>query len=96
MTFTEFLDAALSESGSISFGRLASLILLLFVLIWDSAYMIFSVARFGVYHFSLGDILPPVSTLLGQIAFCLSPYGITKGTSLASGAPKSPENGQDK
>lgn len=93
MTLAEFLDAALSESGTISFGRLASFILLITVLLWDSVYVVFSVARFGTYHFGLGDILPPVPTLLGQVAFFSAPYGITKGSALAT--PKSPVSGQE-
>lgn len=92
MTLEEFFEAALSDSGKISYGRLASFILLLVVLVWDSIYVGFAIARFGTYHFGIGDILPPVTTLLGQISFIVAPFGITKAG--AAITPKSPENGQ--
>lgn len=92
MKFSEFLEAALSDSGKISYGRFSSLIILLIVMGWDTAYVVFTLHKFGVYHFNLSDILPPASTLMSQMAFIAGPYGITKAS--AAMAPKNPENGQ--
>jgi hypothetical protein len=95
MKLDEFLEAALSDSGKISYGRLASFILLIVVLLWDSAYVGFSLVRFGTYHFELDTVLPSVTTLLGQISFITAPFGITKAGNMIN-PPKNPENGQTK
>jgi len=89
----DFLCAALSDTGKISYGRLASFILLIAVLIWDSAYIVFTFSKFGKYHFELTDLLPSVTTLIGQTGFVLAPFGITKAGSVIS-PPNNPGNGQ--
>lgn len=93
MSFASFIEAALSDSGKISYGRLASFILLIAVLLWDSAYVIFVLTHFGKYHFELETILPSVTTLMGQIGFITAPFGITKAGNIIN-PPKNPENGQ--
>lgn len=93
MTLPDFLEAAMSDSGKISYGRLASFIILIFVLLWDSTYIVYAMARFGTFHFELSDLLPSVETLIGQATFILAPFGITKAGSVLT-APKNPENGQ--
>jgi hypothetical protein len=94
MTFSEFIDAALSESGKISFGRLASLILILACVAWDSAYILFVVLFFQKYRFAVGDVLPPASILLSQVSFFLAPYTVTKVKSAVDKRAANPENGQ--
>lgn len=93
MKFSEFIEAALSDSGKISYGRLASFILLIVVLLWDSLYVGFALLKFGTYHFELDTVLPSVTTLMGQIGFIVAPFGITKTGNILN-PPKNPENGQ--
>lgn len=93
MKIGDFIEAALSDSGKISYGRLASFIILIAVLIWDTSYVGYTMIRFGTFHFELSELLPSVETLLGQATFILAPFGITKAGSVLT-APKNPENGQ--
>lgn len=90
---SDFIEAALSDSGKISYGRLASFILLVVVIFWDSLYVGFALWKFGTYHFELETILPSVTTLMGQIGFIVAPFGITKTGNIIN-PPKNPENGQ--
>lgn len=85
MNFTEMIQKGLSESGEISFGRLASFMSLLFCLGWDTAYLVFVMMHYQQLHISAADILPAVAALAGQTAFCSSWYTINKVRSAFQG-----------
>jgi hypothetical protein len=65
-----FFKQLFNPAGTVSFGRVMSLLLSAFVLGWDTSY---------VKH---THQLPPGSELLLQAGFMASFYGITKGVEL--------------
>lgn len=88
-----FFKAMLTANGGISYGRAASLFLMIVCVVWDSAYMTFVMAHWKAL-FPLGmrvsEILPPVATLMGQISFVGMPYALNKFTT----PDQFPDNGQ--
>lgn len=89
------LSAMLSANGGISYGRAASLFLMVTCVIWDSAYLVFTLAHWRALFptgFHAGEILPPVAALLGQVTFFTAPYAMNK----FSAPDQNPENGRDR
>lgn len=76
---------------TISFGRFMSLLITVFVLGWDTSYIVF--AWHINHHLPTGfppvDVLPSGATLLAQGGFCTLFYAATKtGDVLTSQPPK--------
>lgn len=84
MKISEFIQKALSESGDISFGRLASGVCLASVLTWDSAYVAFCMRHFT--QLKVEDLLPSSTNLAAQAMFCATFYGINKFKSTVDNA----------
>lgn len=79
MTFKQFVLSCLSEPGvvqkgetSISFGRCITLLIVVCVMTWDSAYVFYAM------KFHLVPVLPEATALLGQLAFMTAFYGMNK------------------
>lgn len=85
-------EKMLSDSGTVSFARAISLLLVLVVLAWDSSYVV-TAHRFNL-HLPAGatpfPLLPDTATLLGQVAFMTCFYGVNKGTEWAKGRDRDP------
>jgi hypothetical protein len=90
-----FIGQMFSSGSGVSFARVASAVLMVFCLGWDTAYLLFTMLHWKAL-FPMGvtihDVLPPVATLLGQVTFFTAPYGINKALNAASNS--SPQNGQ--
>lgn len=78
-TIKEMIVSALSEpvtmkdgALTISFGRCISLLIVVCVLTWDSAYIFYAM------KFHMMPVLPEATTLLGQMAFMTVFYGVNK------------------
>lgn len=92
---TTFIGNIFTADTGVSFGRFSAFILMIACIVWDSAYLTFSIIHWKALFplgMKMGDILPPVATLVGQGAFFSVPYSITKFG--PQGGPASPENGQ--
>lgn len=90
-----FIAQMFTADSGVSFGRGASFLLLVCCVAWDTAYLTFSLIHWKALFplgMKMGDILPPVATLLGQVTFFSSPYGITKISENVG--PTRPQNGQ--
>jgi hypothetical protein len=78
MTIKEAIVSCLSEPVtfkegiSISFGRCITLLIVVCVLTWDSAYVFYAM------RFHLMPVLPEAGTLLSQVGFMTAFYGINK------------------
>lgn len=91
-----FFKAMLSANGGISYGRAASLFLMIVCVVWDSAYMVFTMLHWKAlfpYGMHVTEILPPVATLMGQISFVGMPYALNKFTAPDQGDNR-PDNGR--
>ena len=77
----EMFESILSPEGKLSFGRFATLILVVAVVTWDSAYVFMS-WKFNLihpeFHIPMTEMLPSVATLTGQIIFMTAFYVTTK------------------
>lgn len=72
MKFKEFLIKMFSEEGTVSFSRVITLIIVVFVLGWDTSYAVHT------------KQLPPSAELLGQIGFMSVFYVANKGAAVLS------------
>lgn len=78
MTIRDAIVSCLSEpvtfkeGVSISFGRCITLLIVVCVLTWDSAYVFYAM------KFHLIPVLPEAGTLLSQVGFMTAFYGINK------------------
>lgn len=71
----------LSANGGISYGRASSLFLMVVCMVWDSAYLVFTMLHWKALFpmgMHVGEILPPVATLLGQVTLFTAPYAMNK------------------
>lgn len=78
---TQFICIVLTpKADTPSFGRFMSLVITVFVLGWDTAYIMFA-WRMN-HHLPAGmqplDLLPSGGTLAAQIAFMTAFYGVTR------------------
>ena len=76
----KFIVALLNPKGVISFGRFTSLLITMFVLGWDTSYLVFA-WRFN-RHLPAGagilSLFPDVATVGAQIGLMTVFYGVTK------------------
>lgn len=78
-----FIVQMFSESGSVSFARVISLVIVAFVLGWDTSYVHHQIA------WKLAPVLPDASVLLGQVTFMTVFYGMNKAAGAYAGPSKS-------
>lgn len=91
--FTSFIGKIFTADTGVSFGRFSAFILMVACISWDTSYLAFTLIHWKALFplgLKMGDILPPVATLLGQVTFFSAPYSITK----FGGGSASPQNGQ--
>jgi hypothetical protein len=78
-----FLLQMFSESGTVSFARVISALIVSFVLGWDTSYVHHQIA------WKLTPVLPEASVLLGQVTFMTVFYGVNKAAGAYAGPAKS-------
>lgn len=82
-----FIVAMFSESGTISFARVISALIVCFVLGWDTSYVYHQIA------WKLTPVLPEASVLLGQVTFMTVFYGMNKAAGAYTGPKADPGPG---
>jgi hypothetical protein len=93
-----FILSLLDPKGAVSFGRFTALLITLFVLGWDTSYLVFA-WKFN-RHLTAGasvlSLFPDTLTIGAQIGFMTVFYGVTKygdlklekdAAAVAAGAP---------
>lgn len=76
----DYLKKCLSSSDEVSFGRTMSGIAFLFIIGWDTFFVVYASVHCDLTKMNIHDILPTSEQLIGQVKFCAACYGINKVT----------------